>query len=357
MPRLSHLFSKELFFESVKHNFAAYYENEFFIRYNEEAIFIYEHQSETLNYTGIIVGTDINDYQNGLVIKHENTLVPKVDKQLELLHKRKALIKPIVLAHPPHPQLDQLIEQYKEQYQASFSVNHKKEQHTFWRIENGTWLNRFQQLFEQVDKAYICDGHHRSATVEHLYHTTQKDLYRTLFSIYLPFDQVKVSNWNRVIFDFGGRSALSLLAALSQYFEIKSIVKPYQPHQPREMVMYLQKEWFQLKWRNAILEPYQEASHQQQLDISIFNKEIVNGLLNIQDVRSDKRIEHIESAKGFDGLAKLADSQSEEGIGFIFSALELEDMIKVTEAGDIMPPKSTYMLPRMLNGVLIYRFE
>jgi uncharacterized protein (DUF1015 family) len=109
-----------------------------------------------------------------------------------------------------------------------------------------------------------------------------------------------------------------------------------------------------LKWKDTVIQKYGQLPKEERFDISIFNKEVGQMILGIGDVRTDKRIENIESSKGFDGLEKLVGKTDSESVGFIFSPIELQDMIDVADAGRVMPPKSTYMKPRINNGMIVY---
>jgi uncharacterized protein (DUF1015 family) len=120
--------------------------------------------------------------------------------------------------------------------------------------------------------------------------------------------------------------------------------------------MYLNEEWFELKWKLEIVQQYERLPLEQRFDISIFNNEIAQGILGIGNIREDKRIINIESKKGFEGLTKAVNNAEKESVGFIFSPIDLKDMISVTNSGATMPPKSTYMLPRMMNGFVVYPF-
>ena len=355
VPRFSNLFSTSLFFDSVRENFPLYFSNNFYMSSDSDALFIYQYQGQDRTYTGLIAGTDTSDYIKGSVVKHEGTLVAKEKKQRKLALERRAMIKPILLTYPKTDRIDVLLKTYIKEIEPVFNIEFREAQHTFWKIGSTEWINKFTTAFaEDVPKAYIADGHHRAATVAKMHEETQNPCFSNIFSIYVSFEEVEVSNWNRIIHGLNGLSPLGVIAEFSKFFDIERIPQALQPTEVRTLAMYLNKEWFKLNWRPWVIEKYNNKSIEQRFDISIFNTEIGQGILGIGDVRSDERIENVESRKGLKKVEQIINNTKEKNaIGFIFSPIALEDMISVTNAGKVMPPKSTYMLPRMANGMLI----
>ncbi len=357
VPKLSSLFSYELFFQSVKENYPEYRDNGFYECDDKEALFIYRYESKERSYTGLLTCTDTEDYKKGTIVKHEGTLVAKEEQQANLIQERNAMIKPILLTYPKTQNINNRLTNYTRHFSPFFSIDAKDAKHTVWKIQEESWINQLVTAFKNdVPKAYIADGHHRAATISNLYKTTKNPAFSKIYTIYLSYQDVEVSNWNRAIIGLNGLSEVSLMADLSRFFHIRRLRIPYQPKYVNTQVVYLGGEWYEMKWKNKILNKYKSLPLEMRFDISIFNKEIAQGILGIGDVRTDNRIENVESSKGFEGLTKIVDSASEKSIGFIFSPIALAEMIKVTNAGATMPPKSTYMLPRMMNGFVVYPF-
>jgi uncharacterized protein (DUF1015 family) len=357
IPKLSSLFSYELFFQSVKENYPEYRDNGFYECDEDKALFIYRYEGKERSYTGLLACTDTNDYKGGAVVRHEGTLVNKETRQRKLLKERNAMIKPILLTYPKTQNIQTLQYNYTRHFSPFYSIDAKDAKHTVWKIKEKVWIKQFVDAFEKdVPKAYIADGHHRAATVANMFKKTGEEAFNKIFSIYLSYDDVEVSNWNRVITGLNGLSNLSLMADLSRFFNIRRLRIPYQPRFVHTIVMYLNEEWFELKWKLEIVQQYERLPLEQRFDISIFNNEIAQGILGIGNIREDKRIINIESKKGFEGLTKAVNNAEKESVGFIFSPIDLKDMISVTNSGATMPPKSTYMLPRMMNGFVVYPF-
>ncbi len=354
IPKLSHLFSQELFFESVKEQFPLYQKNGFYIKEKEAAFFIYDCQNDKRHFTGLIAGTSTADYQNGHIVKHENTLVIKEQKQERLARERQALIKPVLLTYPNSGHIEALQQDYITQFEQYYELSYKNAIHRFWKVTDPIWVSKFQEAFSKIPKAYIGDGHHRASTIAKIYQKTKNPFYNNLFSIYLPFESIKISNWNRVIAGLNGYSKLGLMAKLANFFQITPIETPYQPVIANELVMILGKQWFKMTWRKAILKKYKSLPVETQFDISIFNKEIAQGILGIGDIRTDTRIIPVEGDRSFPGLQKALRNANQESVGFVFSSLDLTDIINVAKKGSVMPPKSTFVIPRMINGMLAY---
>jgi uncharacterized protein (DUF1015 family) len=354
IPRFSFLFSTDLFFDSVKENFPTYFKD-FYEKATESSLFIYKYNTGDETKIGLVACTDTSDYDNENIIKHEDTLVEKEEKQRRLASERQAMIKPVLLTHPNTTSLPSIYQQIISNDSPVIDVNYKDIQHTFWAVTDKVLIQTIVGIFKnEIPKSYIADGHHRASTIANLYKETKNPFYESIFSVYFPFDQIDVSNWNRVIRELNGLSPLQLLTALTNLFDIKSLSEAYQPTEVGTLVMYLSGEWFELKWKDTVIQKYGQLPKEERFDISIFNKEVGQMILGIGDVRTDKRIENIESSKGFDGLEKLVGKTDSESVGFIFSPIELQDMIDVADAGRVMPPKSTYMKPRINNGMIVY---
>ena len=358
LPKVNKLFSIPLFFENVKNDFAEYRDRGFFEFSSQEQLFIYEYKDKERSYTGLICATDINDYLDGTILKHEDTLIEKEEKQIRLADERSAIIKPITLTYRTSDEIQELLLHYKSSNQPTYTTFFKAGRHTIWSISEPNIIKKFVKHFKtKITKAYIADGHHRSMAISRKYLESGKlPAFQQLHSIYLAEAEMKVSNWNRVITDIEKYTAIEFVAMLSHSFTITPIAKPFQPTETRTLVMYLKRKWFRLDWKKSVLKRYQNLPLEQQFDISIFNQEIVNNLLGIENIRADNRLDHLDSRKGFEGVSKLVNKHDGLSVGFIFSALKLSDLFDVADRNQIMPPKSTFMLPRMQNGMLVAPF-
>lgn len=358
LPKVENLFSISLFFENVKESYPKYRDRGFYTFSDAEQLFIYEYRDNERSYTGLVCVTDIQDYINGIVIKHEDTLVEKEEKQINLAKIREALIKPILLTYPTAREIQTFLSKFKSENPFIYTAEYKKGYHTYWSVSSVKDINHLTNLFRtQIPKAYIADGHHRSAAISTLYQQSNTETYRYILSIYLADTEMKVSNWNRVISGITQYSELGLMAVLSNCFNMTPIEIPFQPTSPRTLVMLMKKQWFKLTWKDAILNKYKNLPLEAQFDISIFNEEVAKNLLGITDIRTDQRLDHIDSRKGFEGIQKAVHRGEDTSIGFIFSPLTLNDLFNVANKGKIMPPKSTFMLPRMHNGMLVLPFK
>jgi uncharacterized protein (DUF1015 family) len=359
LPKIDQLFSISLFFENVKNDYVKYRDRGFYSFTDKEELFIYEYKDAERSYTGLICSTDVNDYLDGTILKHEDTLTEKEEKQIALAIERQATIKPILLMYKPLDDVQQLLSDYKSENQPIYSIKFKEGRHTVWSISGANTIEKLVHHFQhKVTKAYIADGHHRSATNARLYLDSNKDeKYRYLHTIYLADVEMKVSNWNRLITNIEKYSPIEFMAILSHYFDITPIAEPFQPKEPHILVMYLEKKWFQMVWKQSILDKYQDLPLEQRFDISMFNVEIANNVLEIEDVKTDLRLDYMDSIKGFEGIAKAVEKGNSLSMGFIFSPLALHDLFEVADQNQIMPPKSTFMMPRIYNGMVIAPFE
>lgn len=360
-PRLNFITSTDSFFDSVKEEYNHHLANGFFLRTDEEGVYLYEIVGRERNYIGLIANIDLEDYAEGKIKKHEQTMTEKEQLQIQLLLRRKAIVKPVLLCYP---QVDAIKHWLLEQKQKSepfleafFERN--QETHRIWQVTNETAVKNIRKLFaNQVAKAYVADGHHRIAAAAILRRNMADQpggqRYGRLLCALFGSDQLEILDYNRVVDGLHDLSPTKFMALLSRYFNIKPLTGPAPPRRKHELTMFLQKEWYRLRWRKRVLKKHKHR--EVLLDTMLLNEHILGEILGMEDVRKDTHVEYVIGPLGLEGLRKKT-LQSPYNVGFALHPIYLKDMMQLVDFGQVLPPKSTWFEPRMKNGLIVYPFS
>ncbi len=352
------------FFSAAKKKFNQYLEAGFYQQAPAPAFYICRIQTLHRSHTGIIARAHIQDYIQGTIKKHENTLTAKEDKMLGLFQEIKAMVKPILLTYPNAWEIDAFINRITIAAEANFALTFDSETHTFWEIDDAEQIQQLALLFQtRIPTAFICDGHHRAASAERLYTAeraknplhTGKEGYNYLLAAYFPISEIEVHNFNRVVVNINMPKA-DFFAQLETTFNIEPKDTHYAPQHQHQIAMCYQQHWYQLTFKAAAALSPKKISVKNRLDVELLNKLVFQNILNITDVRTDANVQYIE---GVQGSAALADevAKHENSVGFLLYPVALEDLIAIANADDTMPPKSTWIEPRMRNGMLVQSYE
>lgn len=359
-PNLDYITSPDSFFDNVKEEYNDYYASGFFNKTAQDGFFIYQITTPVRSYTGLLACVDIRDFIDGRIKKHEETLSDKEQKQIQLILRRKAAVKPVLLTYPRQKVIYQFLQEYTQQHPPFFEVTFEKELglHRFWEIKDGENIQQIQALFhQQVPCTYIADGHHRTSSVAVLFERLQAlptalD-YSQLFCALFPSSDVEILDYNRVVDGLSEVSLTTFMAKLSQVCEIEILDHPEKPRQKHEITIFVNREWFKIKWNKEVLQEFQHLPTI--LDTMLLNKKILQKILGLEDARSDLRVEYVENPRGLDGLRQET-LQKETNIGFCLYPVRLEELIALADAGHTLPPKSTWFEPRMKNGLMVKDF-
>jgi uncharacterized protein (DUF1015 family) len=364
IPDLTDIISFDEFFESAKRKFPLYLSDGIYEQAPKKAIYIYRVKRQHRSHTGLIACTNILDYINGSIKKHENTLTAKEAKMMRLFEERQALIKPILLTYPNVLEIDALINRITISNQATFSISFQEEEHLFWQITDKTILKALSKAFdEKVTLSYICDGHHRAKTSELIYRNrrlnnanfSDKDRINFMLSAYFPASEIEIHNYNRLVANLGSLTEDAFMTQLNTYYQVTAVSKNYFPISKFEMGMFIGKQWYQLVLKDQYLPQDNTAVHET-LDVHLFNEFVLKGILKIEDVRTEPDIKYLEGPKGAFGLERRV-REGKAAVAFNLYPVALEDLIKISVQDNCLPPKSTWIEPRMRNGFIAHLYK
>jgi len=353
-----HIPSPDDFCESAKFLFREYVEAGKMEEFPQAAFYIYQMEGrQHRRHTGLVAFDAIEDFLTGRVKMHEKTLREKEEQQMELFLRWDAVLKPVLLTHPPVPALDAWLQAFAEQHKPLSVARFVKsgQVHRVWAVPDPADIAHLQQLFaEQVPNVYIADGHHRTTTVALLHERYKQQAndrnFDHLFCAFFSTDQLDILDYNRVVEAPAALSPSQLLVQLSKLFDLECLDEPQKPTQKYEMTLLLRKEWFRLRWRKEVLERF--SAQTVVLDASLLNELVLHDLLGITDVRTDQRISYVEGSKGLKGIQKAAKTGVNR-LGFLLYPVSFDDLRQLADTGESMPPKSTYFEPRLPSGMLV----
>ncbi len=358
-PKLELIASSDAFFGTVKHKFNEYLKSGFFEKQEAEGYYIYMIEMGGRSYTGILAALSMQDYFNDHVISHEKTLAAKEQKSLEIILRRKALIKPVLLTHPRISELSNVIKKVKTGtpfFEVEFDGDNSK--HTLWFVKEKKYIEKISGTFkDRIPLCYIADGHHRFAAMKKLNSMKGKPATKGLdidhiLAAFFSFTHVEIYDFNRVLDILGEISPVRFLAELSRVCKLKPLKRAAIPLEKHEMTLFISGEWFRLVWKKKTIDRYRKLHGEEYvLDVALFNDEILKNILHVDDITADKRVLYIGGREGLDKLEQMVNKTTTR-VGFCLYPLDIQAFKAVTDAGNLLPPKSTWFEPRMKNGFI-----
>lgn len=356
-PDFSKVDDIESFFEQMKWNFPQLNKEGFYNSNTKKSMFVYRIKSKSNVYHGIIAGLDIQDYLNGKIKKHENTLTDQEDNMVKLFLERQGIIKPVLIAYDEQIKIKELMVQCFLGVKPKFKINFKKDKqiHEFYEVVDKSMIKQFQKEFRsKVKKAYIADGHHRMAAVtKYLLHHPElkKKVISHIMCAFFDFNELSVNPYNRIIHALDLVSKEALLFFLQKYALISPIKKLRKSNSKFELILKTGSEIFAIHWTAEVIQYYKQKNGIA-LDLDIFNDLVLHELLKIEDIRSSKRIFYIEGIKSLKAVS-LAVEENPDYIGVLFYPVLQKDFLKVADEHMVLPPKSTWFEPRIRNGIIV----
>jgi len=356
LPKLEFVTSPEEFFNSVKEEYPDYAANGFFRRSEMAAFYIYRIQKAGRVFLGLVGCVDMKETSPTTMVPHEKTLASKEQRQIHLLLKRKASVKPILLTYEAVDQINFLLQDLsKNAPQLRVEFSKEAQVHEIWAISDLETIDRLATLFkERVSTTYIADGHHRCATAYRLSKLNGNSPYRKTICALFPATDLEIHDFNRVIDAFSDCSPTFFMASLSQICEIDIVAQPYKPRRKHEMLMLVDEEWYILRWKEKVFKEMNYPSTA--LDTQLLNDLILDQILGINDVSNNPRISYIEGPKGIDGLRKKV-LQRKTNIGIALYPIQAKELFALAENHTVLPPKSTWFEPRLKNGLINFQYN
>jgi uncharacterized protein (DUF1015 family) len=344
--------SENVRFRSVHNKYAEFKHEDVLKQESTPVFYLYEIQSKNTVYTGIIAGTSIEDYQNNIIKKHEDTLPYRVSYFKDYMHLTGFNTEPVLITYPENKELENWITTRKQKRPLYLFSSLNRDKHTLWRIKDEAEIQWLQEQFGAMPSLYIADGHHRSASSELLYEEQKEKGNATLdyfMSFLIAEKDLKIYEFNRLVHDLNGHSAKEFLSLLSKDFVVENRhLELWKPSKKFEFGMYLQGEFYSLTLKETTFSDAHEA-----LDAQILYTKVLQPLLGIEDLRNDSRIEYLPGTKPITTIKELIDDRLYT-VGFTLFPASIEEIKALADNNQIMPPKSTYIEPKLRSGLVVY---
>ncbi len=312
---------------------------------------------------GLVACVSAEEYRKDKIKKHELTRIEKEEDRLNHILSLKAQAGPVFLTYRSKNGINRIINkliQGKPVYDFETADGIK---HTFWVVANMQDIEAIRTAFAGIDALYVADGHHRSAAAtrasevlrdKNPSHTGEEE-YNYFLSVIFPHDQMYIMDYNRVVRDLNGLSGEDFLQAIQRKFLVREFARSegYCPKARHDFGMYLNSMWYRL---SAIPGTWEELHPTERLDVSILYNNLLKPILNIGDPRKDKRIDFVGGMRGIEGLEARVDT-GEMAVAFTLFPTSIEDLLTIADAGEIMPPKSTWFEPKLRSGLVLHMLD
>ena len=341
-------------YEKARDNFLALQKNGALIRESEPCLYLYQQRMGAHVQTGLAAVCHIEDYERDIIKKHEKTRPDKEADRTRLIGTLCADTGPVFLTYRDSETLDALTAGILKTAPLYDFTAPDGIRHTVWRVAGG---GDFVEAFRNVPVAYVADGHHRTASACRVGrerraanpgHTGGED-YNWFLAVLFPASQLQILPYTRAVKDLNGHTKDAFLAAVSKAFTLTPGGSPT-PARPGEIRMYLDGAWSDLTWW-----PTPDADPISQLDVTALQDRVLAPLLGIDDPRTSKRIDFIGGIRGPGELVRLVDS-GKAAVAFSLYPTTIEQLMAIADAGQIMPPKSTWFEPKLRSGLFIHTF-
>ncbi len=354
-PNIELIASSDSFFATVRDDFIEYFRNGFFEESDAPAFYIEEIRIGPKTHTGLIGCLDVAEYSKGRIVPHEQTIASSEQAMLKVLLQRGTMVKPVLVCHPAVPDIRTEIKKQKKKQKPFLQIttNNGQNQYTLYRIPETDAEVLVELYRKQVPKVYIADGHHRCSTAEKLMNlqgNKNGKEYSLIMAALFAFEELSILDYNRVVQLPHHFKPTRFIAEISRYCDLTHLPAAAKPRRKHDMTMCVQEEWYLLTWKPEILRKYKKMPAV--LDAHMLNKEILEGVLGIADVRTDNRIDYISGDLGAGRVEEKAWA-SDHHIGFCIYPVQFDELVKVSDAKGTLPPKSTWFEPRMINGLVV----
>ena len=350
-------------YERAAENFAKFQREGWLVQDADDHYYVYAQTMNGHTQYGIVVGAAVDDYMNGVILKHELTRRDKEEDRMKHVRVCDANIEPVFLAYPDDDVLDAVVARYTlQEPEYDFIAPVDGFRHQFWIIDKEEDITAVTERFALMPHLYIADGHHRTAAAALVgaekakanpAHTGTEE-YNYLMAVCFPASQLTILDYNRVVKDLNGHSPAEFLTLLEKDFVVSPQgTEPYRPARLHEFSLYLKGEWYSLMLKPGLVD---ETDPIESLDVSISSKRILDEILGIKDLRSDKRIDFVGGLRGLSELKCRVDS-GEMQMALALYPVSMQQIIRIADSGNIMPPKATWFEPKLRSGLVVHKLS
>lgn len=350
-------------YQKAAENFQKFQDKGWLVQDEKENYYIYAQTMNGKTQFGLVVGAYVPDYMNGVIKKHELTRRDKEEDRMKHVRVNNANIEPVFFAYPDNKTLDALIARYTAQPPVyDFVAPDDGFGHTFWVIDRPEDIAAITREFAKMPALYIADGHHRSAAAalvgaekakQNPNHLGDEE-YNYFMAVCFPANQLTIIDYNRVVKDLNGLTPAQFLEAVSRHFDVEEKgAEIYKPACLHNFSLYLDGKWYSLTAKPGT---YDDNDPIGVLDVTISSNLILDEILGIKDLRSDKRIDFVGGIRGLGELKRRVDS-GEMKMALALYPVSMKQLMDIADTGNIMPPKTTWFEPKLRSGLIIHKLS
>lgn len=349
-------------YDRAVENFNAFQQKGWLVQDQEERYYIYAQTMDGRTQYGFVIAANVDDYMSGVIKKHELTRRDKEEDRMKHVRCNNANIEPVFFAFPDNDELEKIIRKVTAKEAEYDFVAPDGFGHHFWVIDDKTTIDHITELFAAIPALYIADGHHRTAAAalvgaekarQNPDHRGDEE-YNYFLAVAFPASHLKIIDYNRVVRDLNGLTPAGLLEKLAENFIIEDKgTEEYRPVTLHNFSLYLDGRWYSL---TAMPGRYNDADPIGQLDVTISSDLILRDILGITDLRSDKRIDFVGGIRGLGELKRHVDS-GEMAMALALYPVSMQQLMRIADTGNIMPPKTTWFEPKLRSGLVIHKLD
>ena len=330
------------------------------IKEGKDCYYVYELTLDGRSQTGLVGCAAIDDYLKNVIKKHEKTREDKEIDRIKHVDVCNAQTGPIFLAYRSQKLINEVVDVIKKETPLYDFVASDGVRHTVWKIDKVSDIEAIARVFERVESIYIADGHHRAASAvkvglkrrEENPGYTGEEEFNFFLSVLFPHDQLMILDYNRVVKDLNGLDKEEFLSEVAKAFFVEEMgIEPYKPTKKATFGMYLDRVWYKLTTKDEL----RSGDPVEGLDVSMLQNHILTSILNIKDIRTDKRIDFVGGIRGLKELEKRANDDMR--LAFSMYPTSINELFEVSDADKLMPPKSTWFEPKLRSGLFIHELK
>ncbi|BAZ93613.1 uncharacterized protein FOKN1_1214 [Thiohalobacter thiocyanaticus] len=360
LPEDTNPYAPEVYAKAAE-NFQRMRQEGVLVQDEQPCYYIYRLHMDDHTQTGLVAVASVEDYDSNRIRKHEFTRPDKEDDRVRQIDALDAQTGPVLLAYRSEAEVDALLEAGASGAPDVDIVADDGIGHKLWVVRDQKLIDDITARFDAMPNLYIADGHHRSASASRVAaarreanpNHTGEEPYNYFLSVIFPHEQMAIFDYNRVVKDLNGKSPEEFMDTVGKAFEVAPSEVPVKPAGPAEFGMYLGGKWYRLNIREDLIPKDDPVKR---LDVSLLADNLLDPVLGITDPRRDSRIDFVGGIRGLDGLQKRVDS-GEMVVAFSMYPTPMSELMAVADAGEVMPPKSTWFEPKLADGLVSHLLE
>lgn len=353
----------KLVYETARKNLDKFQEDGIMTQDPEPIYYIYRQLMNGRVQTGIVACTSIDDYMNDIIKKHEFTRPTKEVDRINNFDYCDANTEPVFLTYRKNDEINRIVNDWIKFHMPIYNFTSEDAiTHIFWKLDDQALVSRIAEIFDGIEYLYIADGHHRSASSvkvglkrrEEFPNYDGTEEFNFFMAVIFPDEDLFIMDYNRVVKDLNGHSKEAFLKVIEDKFSVEKLeqAEPFKPMARATFGMFLDGAWYKLTAKSGT---YDEADPVDRLDVSILQKNLLHPILGIENPRTDERIDFVGGIRGLKELERRVN----EGFAVAFSMYPttMDDLIDIANAGEVMPPKSTWFEPKLRSGLFVHKLN